>query len=462
MSQATTTLFDRLVGAAIMLIASVTFAAVVLHGWQMHGSSQRGQREYLRSLARLGAAELSQAADGAVGATSSSASLLRQFDRWGWAVIQQPPVLATALLDDRGRVRSVWPQETKLEDALPALPPEGESTGRGKLEWSGHELGVWVAACPLRTTPGATPPGRLVVVAQRKNLFAAWRMWAITFALPLGGVAAIGFTIGLRWLRQSIREPLRTLVRHQDEEDREWLARLPTDRDDELGGIARGTGEIIAELCDARARLDRLQHSLDSRVAERTREIKGLLKDAQRQVWLDPLTRLGNRRLLDDRLEALFRAQREEGGELTVVMFDIDHFKEHNDTLGHAAGDELLRFFGQLLRSSLRETDLGIRFAGDEFAVLLLDVDPHDAAQMATRIVRLFAQHTSLFATRPRSTLSAGVASMRLCRAVTGKELLAGADAALYQAKGSGKNGVCVWTRGTLPLAQQETPPLTR
>lgn len=438
-------LFARLVGTILMLVASVMLAAVVLHGWQMHHLAQRAQQRSLRDLVRLGASQLTQAADVATGPAPLGDGLLRQFDQWGGAVIQQPAILATALRDDRGSVRRVWPPDADLQPLLAAIPTYREFAGLDTLEWSGERKEVCVAACPLRADPGLALPGNLVVVARRPELSAAWSVWTAAFALPLGSVAAIGFVLGLHWLRRRVREPLRTMVRLKHEQEMDWLARLPTDRDDELGGIARGTKEIIAELCDARARLERLQRSLDSRVAERTREIKAMLKDAQRQVWVDPLTRLGNRRLLEDRLEALFSAQLEAGGELTVVMFDIDHFKQHNDTLGHTAGDELLRFFGQLLLGGLRDTDLGIRYAGDEFLVLLLDTSPQDAVSMATRIVRLFGQHSSIFSTKPQTTLSAGVASVRLCGVTRGQELLACADAALYQAKGAGKNRVCTW-----------------
>lgn len=438
-------LFARLVGATLMLVASVTLAAIALHGWQLHRATRTAQQRALGDLTHLGAVQLTQAADAAIGEALISERLLRQFDAWGWAITRQPAVLATALRDDRGLVRSVWPREVNLYPVLAEALAERESVDSARLEWNGHQTRVWVATCPLGGEPGLTLPADLVVVARRPDFTAAWLMWVLAFALPLAGVATICFIIGLRWLQQRVRDPLLTLLRNRHEQDTAWLARLPTDRRDEVGGIARGTEEILGELCEARTRLARLQRSLNTQVAERTREIKGMLRDAQRQAWVDPLTRLGNRRLLDDRLESVFRAQAETDGELTVVMFDVDHFKQHNDTMGHAAGDELLRFFGQLLLSSLRETDIGIRYAGDEFVVLLLNVGPNDAASMATRIVRLFAQHTSVLATKPQATLSAGVASIRLCGVDSGQELIACADAALYQAKGRGKNCVCTW-----------------
>jgi len=452
MERSNSSLVARLVGATLVLLASVTLAAIVLHGWRMHRSAQTGHQRSLRNLARLGAMQLTQAAELAAPKGLFSDEMLQQFDRWGWAVTRFDsggPALATVLCDDRGSVRRTWPQNVDLTGVLNGILSDRESASWGEIDWAGRKLRVCAAACPLGVNAGARLPASLLVLAPRRDRSAAWGMWLLSFALPLGGVAAIGFTVGLRWLQSRVARPLNTLLRLEHEDEFHWLARLPTNRHDEFGGIARGTEEIIAQLCEARARLNELQRSLDLRVADRTREIETLLRDARREACLDPLTQLGNRRLLDDRLEAVCRAQLDSGGELTLVMFDIDNFKQHNDALGHAAGDELLRFFGQLLRSSLRDTDVGIRYAGDEFVVLAADASPGDAVAMATRIVRLFAQHTSVLKTDPKPTVSAGVASLRLCSASTGAELLACADAAMYQAKGQGKNDICVWTAAT-------------
>ncbi len=284
----------------------------------------------------------------------------------------------------------------------------------------------------------------MVILAGRSSLSGTWQTWALTVALPLVGIGGIAVAIGLRWIRARLATPLRMMVRRAHEDESQWRTRLPVHRDDELGAISRTIEETIGEVLNARAQLDQLQRGLHLRVAERTREINHLLRDAQRKVWLDPLTQLGNRRLLDDRLDELFDAQRASGGWLSVAMFDVDDFKAHNDTHGHAAGDDLLRFLGQLLHGSVRETDVAVRYAGDEFVLLLPDIGPEDALALAERIVRFFAQQTLAFEEEPHPTLSAGVAAMPNHNAATGEELLAQADGALYQAKALGKNTVCL------------------
>jgi diguanylate cyclase (GGDEF)-like protein len=290
----------------------------------------------------------------------------------------------------------------------------------------------------IQSAPAAT----LLVAARRPALAVAWATWSAVFGIPLGGIAALSFVIALRWLRLMVREPLTTLIRRKHERPDEWLARLPTERPDEVGLIARETGELVAQLDELHSQVESLRRTIDSRVALRTREINAQLREARQKNWIDPLTKLGNRRLLDERLNELFSIERQSGDDFSVVMFDVDNFKAHNDQMGHSAGDDLLRFIGRLLSGSLRDTDLAIRYAGDEFVILLPDTSQEHAVNLTDRIVRLFAQQASLLKTRPLPTLSAGVASARHCGARQAQELIELADAALYEAKGAGKNVV--------------------
>lgn len=448
MTKAQTSLLGRVVGATVMLLASVTLAALVLHGWRLHSMTQLAELRALEAVAELGATQLLAMGSDPQTHDGDRNELDQQFERWSWAALRQPQVLATAFRDGQGRVRRLMPPDMTIDAALASMPAGGRFSGSCRVDVLGERTRAWVVSAPLGEPDDTAASGSVVILASRVPFSEAWGRWAATFALPLAGVAVIAFAIGLRWLRSQLDQPLRMLARQKNEDEVQWRAHLPIDRDDEIGGIARGTDEMISELADARAQLDQLRRGLHLRVAERTREINRMLQDTQRKVWIDPLTQLGNRRLLDDRLEELFQAQRAAGGPLSVAMFDVDHLKEHNDTHGHAAGDDLLRFLGQLLRGSLRETDVGIRFAGDEFVVLLPDVEPDDAVALANRIVRFFGQQTSVFETDPRPTLSAGIASVPHCGAATGKELLKRADAALYKAKAGGKNAVRLATVG--------------
>ena len=152
----------------------------------------------------------------------------------------------------------------------------------------------------------------------------------------------------------------------------------------------------------------------------------------------DALTGLPNRTLLLDRLrQALMRAERE-GGSVAVLFLDLDNLKVLNDSLGHGAGDELLRAIGPRLRGELRAADTLARFGGDEFAVVCEDIeDEQHALLIAQRLVRAFEDPFMVCGEERFGSVSVGIV-------VTGpgreaEELLSDADAAMYRAKEAGR-----------------------
>ena len=158
----------------------------------------------------------------------------------------------------------------------------------------------------------------------------------------------------------------------------------------------------------------------------------------------DALTGLANRRRLMLRLEEeVQRAQRYKTP-LSVVMIDIDHFKQVNDTYGHAMGDEVLRNIGALLKGSVRTTDLAARYGGEELTLVLPQTDPPAALQVAENLRQKFAdfQH-QLDGNIVVKTASMGIATCT-CQGELpdGEELLKAADEALYRAKQNGRNRV--------------------
>jgi diguanylate cyclase (GGDEF)-like protein len=155
----------------------------------------------------------------------------------------------------------------------------------------------------------------------------------------------------------------------------------------------------------------------------------------------DPLTGLINRRGFDEAL-AREHARRLRGGPPSaLVLVDIDHFKHVNDTWGHPAGDETLRLLGSLLSSTFRSTDVVGRIGGEEFAVLLVDCAPAEAAERARGLCDRV--RTQARGWEHPITVSVGVAAS-LERAQTPTELMASADAALYAAKAAGRDRVWI------------------
>jgi diguanylate cyclase (GGDEF)-like protein len=177
--------------------------------------------------------------------------------------------------------------------------------------------------------------------------------------------------------------------------------------------------------------------------------IQNLQEGLREQALRDPLTGLYNRRYLEETVgRELARSQREKAP-LSMVMIDLDNFKEMNDEHGHAAGDQVLRWFGDLTRAKLRPGDIACRYGGEEF-VILMPSAPRDVALQRCEEIRV--AFTNLVAnasgnTYPNVTLSAGLA-VSPQDATTPNELRRCADVALYAAKRAGRNRVCEYSPG--------------
>lgn len=152
----------------------------------------------------------------------------------------------------------------------------------------------------------------------------------------------------------------------------------------------------------------------------------------------DQLTGLCNRRNFDQRLEAAIARTARHGDVFSLLMIDLDHFKNINDYYGHATGDDVLRRFGEVLRERLRQNDVAARWGGEEF-VVLADGANLDNARLLAEQVRESVAVTS-FSPVPRVTVSVGIAEYQ--EGESGDDLLRRADKALYGAKRNGRNRV--------------------
>jgi diguanylate cyclase (GGDEF)-like protein/PAS domain S-box-containing protein len=163
-----------------------------------------------------------------------------------------------------------------------------------------------------------------------------------------------------------------------------------------------------------------------------------------RQIWHlahhDPLTGLPNRTLFSERLEAAIAAVRRRVDRAALLCLDLDHFKEVNDTLGHAAGDELLKVVAARLQGAIREVDTVARMGGDEFAIVQLDVhDPGDVENLCRRLLALLTEPVRIADQDVLISPSIGVAVI-LEDGSSAAELLQHADIALYRAKAEGRS----------------------
>lgn len=168
------------------------------------------------------------------------------------------------------------------------------------------------------------------------------------------------------------------------------------------------------------------------------------------QANVDALTGLYNRRWLDNALPRLLNQMIKSDQPLTVLMIDVDHFKNYNDTQGHPGGDIALMAMGRILKSSVRPYDFVARYGGEEFIVLLPNTPLDDGVNFAERIRRETAKHrieSAGGARMPGITVSIGLAASDAASSM--QSLVAEADTQLYRAKADGRN--CVRHAGVQP-----------
>lgn len=157
---------------------------------------------------------------------------------------------------------------------------------------------------------------------------------------------------------------------------------------------------------------------------------------------IDGLTGLHNRRYMDSHIETLFQRAVTRRRPLSIMITDLDRFKNINDTYGHEGGDQVLKEFARRIRANVRGMDLVCRFGGEEFVVIMPDTEPHIAERVAERVRQdIEKQPFPLSGTGVAVTVSIGVASVNY-GADSVSELMRRADSALYRAKNSGRNRV--------------------
>ena len=157
------------------------------------------------------------------------------------------------------------------------------------------------------------------------------------------------------------------------------------------------------------------------------------------------ITGLFNRRYLEETLEREIYRGRRKGASLGLIMLDLDHFKQFNDTYGHEAGDNLLRTLGKFLAERVRREDVACRYGGEEFVLILAEASSEIVRQRAEDIRREFPKLQILHRGQVLEsvTLSLGVA-MFPDHGATGRDVLRAADDAMYRAKAQGRNRVVV------------------
>jgi diguanylate cyclase (GGDEF)-like protein len=226
-----------------------------------------------------------------------------------------------------------------------------------------------------------------------------------------------------------------------------------------LRALAAGAKDFVSKPFDLAEVLMRVHNMLEVRLLHEAARNHG--KALESLALNDPLTGLANRRLLADRMSmALVHARRNKGA-MAVVYLDLDGFKQINDTLGHGAGDVLLKMVAGRLVATVREEDTVARPGGDEFIIALWHVSGADyAATAALRMIEAVSQPYGIEGHTVSITTSAGVGIYPI-HGEDADTLMKSADLALFEAKRAGKNAYRISERTDLSATArtQHVPP---
>ena len=299
---------------------------------------------------------------------------------------------------------------------IPAFDLNGqwqEQLVRPALQIGGHR---WI---PI-VTPAPSVGAAIVTLVPTGRLAEEQRLILVLLLVASAGSTSLVVIKSLRMRRRFI-EPIADLARRM--------------RHLESGAAAEQGPAPAAAFAELEA-IETAFHAMAGAIREREQQLR-------QRASTDELTGLLNRRALLERLEELLADgdRRHGGGTLALLFCDLDLFKEINDTLGHAAGDLVLRSVAARIRRSIRSDDLAARMGGDEMVVVLRCVaDQKDAVALAGTIARAIAQPISGDGVQARITASIGVTLARPGEDVDG--LMARGDIAMYAAKKAGRNRV--------------------
>jgi len=436
---------------SVLLILGGTLGALLLTACLLHGLSRRGAERRYQEGRALAAASMV--------ACQAGPLLLRRIDDplhdWTRQMQSRPGIHLVAVHDQQGQIRSIKAASAGLarqavwsESVMAAPYPPAT--------WhlaDGQGLHVCGATVPIFVDAAQPPVGHLTMAFDvGETTHAASSAWWGVY-LPLAVVAVFLWWLGLRLTCKRVVDPFRELGAHI----RRGGQDLPVDRDDPVGELARAFSKLHEQIDHWRGKSQKVRLNLEKKLESQNKDHLKDLGKAMRDAEVDSLTGLGNRRVVDTRLERIVAEHLRRKADLAVVMLDVDHFKDFNDRLGHTAGDELLAFVGELLGRCIRQEDLAIRYGGDEFMLILPGTSANEAARMVQRLTALFGQIVkTLPRVKPAPSLSAGVVGLQTAGATSADDLIVSADESLYQAKAAGKGQVVV--AEPAPAPEDDTP----
>lgn len=288
------------------------------------------------------------------------------------------------------------------------------------------------AVVRLKAKSVASDLGWYVVVREPVDIAFAESRKA-TLHILLAGLAASLIAAGLAWLAAGhLGNDLSSLAKAAlNVESGIPGASIPQlDSSTEMSALSNAVDRMTR-------RLITLNEQMEDKVKLRTQELEAANRELDRQSRSDHLTGVLNRRGFEAQLKLNLASARRRTSPMSVIIIDLDHFKQVNDTHGHDVGDQVIRHLSDTLRQRLRDSDIIARIGGEEFAALLPDTDAKGAMILAEELVKVVASRQAPVV--GKVTISAGVSQLDVKLEDMG-DLIKGADEALYVAKRSGRN----------------------
>ncbi|MCL1037266.1 diguanylate cyclase [Shewanella submarina] len=257
---------------------------------------------------------------------------------------------------------------------------------------------------------------------------------AIQHTFILESLIFIAAMVGVLWyVNKSILRPLALLTKSaRAYKFSKAFIPVQLSRQDEIGELATAFNHMG----------ERVTRSRDALV-DANQKTQSKLDDALSDATTDPLTGLKNRRYMHDSSRQLIETSISEQSNLSIILFDVDHFKHVNDNYGHASGDQVLKMLGRNIKASIRTSDIAVRYGGEEFVILLPDTGLNSAAAIAEGLRK--SVESMVFPTLDGShiTISLGVAQLSNDETDI-NALFIRADKALYESKSNGRNRTSV------------------
>ncbi len=216
-------------------------------------------------------------------------------------------------------------------------------------------------------------------------------------------------------------------------------------RNDEVGILAKTFKEMSLKLEKSYTELTELNENLEEKIKVRTKDLETSKDELKLLASIDPMTKLYNRRYFSEISDEMFDANKRKHNNIALILLDIDNFKNINDIHGHNIGDDVIISIANILVANTRKEDIVCRYGGEEYIIILPDVDLERSMNIAETIRELVEK---MLINLPREkelrvTISIGVAMANMIVDNDIEIVINKADNAMYEAKRSGKNKVC-------------------